>query len=166
MQHGRSSDPFKIGFIPQQIVTLKDSQGIPVELQQISKDTLDYGDFYLGEYSKRYAASGRSSDNTLPMQTGYELISEELNKFHSITERLYPKVSKSQVEIIQKCDSSLTRYSVEYVILTSTLLRYNTPIGNEPESNVEEEWNKVNILRESVIKDCKFLQKGYVGITP
>jgi hypothetical protein len=40
------------GFIPQQILTLKDSQGIPDELKQISKDALDYGDFYLGEYSK------------------------------------------------------------------------------------------------------------------
>jgi hypothetical protein len=135
------------GVIPQ--------QGIPVELKKISKDALDYGDFYLGEYSKRYAASGRQSDNTLPMQTGYELISEEVNKFHSITERLYPKVSKSQVEVIQKCDSSLTGYYAEYLFLSSTLLQYNTPIANEPESNVEERLNKFNNSRESVIKDCK-----------
>ena len=143
------------GFIPQQILTLKDSQGIPDELKQISKDALDYGDFYLGEYSKRYAASGRQSDNTLPMQTGHELISEELNKFHSITERLYPKVSKSQVEVIQKCDSSFIGYSAEYLFLTSTLLQYNTPIANEPESTVEERLNKFDNSRESMIKDCK-----------
>jgi Pyruvate/2-oxoacid:ferredoxin oxidoreductase gamma subunit len=89
------------------------------------------------------------------MQTGHELISEELNKFHSITERLYPKVSKSQVEVIQKCDSSFIGYSAEYLFLTSTLLQYNTPIANEPESNVEERLNKFDNSRESMIKDCK-----------
>lgn len=141
--------------MPKQVSTLKDSEGIPVELKQISKDALDYGDFYLSEYSKGYTASGRYSVNVLPIQTGTELILEEVNKFQSITKRLYPKVSKSQVEVIKKCEISLGEYMIQYSILSSTLIFYNTPIANVPESNVEKEWNKANTSRESMIKDCQ-----------
>jgi hypothetical protein len=108
----------------------------------------------MAEYSIRSTTSDRKPSNFLPMETGYELILEEVNKFRSITKKLYPKISKAQAEVIQKCEASLSQYYSNYVLLSSDILIYNTLIANESGSNVEEKWNTVNTSRERMIKDC------------
>lgn len=164
-------------FIPQKVLTSKDSEeipvvveDIPVEIKEIAKNILDYGDFYMKEQSKILAHKLTPDEKTLlrysykeygkkyiPVKMiGSPLIKEEFDKITFIVERNYPKMDKNEVESTKVCVASLESYVYRYNSEFSDAVNSKIILDMEPILNTfQDEWNTVNALRESMIKDCK-----------
>ena len=119
---------------------------LPDETNDYATNVLDYGDYYMKEFSEN-SKTGEVDRRSL--RTGFELITEEMQRASELSKRLFPKLEDKTVKVAKQCNVKVMDFIVAYAGLTTYVVVPST------ELNLKTEWDKVNQSRSKMIKDCQ-----------